>query len=360
MADFEFNALRDSLSASNERWEADQTPISALSDSDMLMRLGAEPPPGQAGLTEREQRAAQSSSGVYPSAGEPSAVDWRSVDGNDYLGAVRDQANCGSCVAFGSIGAIEGSTRVAAKNPTKTVDLSEAHLFYCHGAADGRNCGNGWWPSKALDAAKSKGIVDEACFPYTAGDQKCRTCSDAAARTTKIKAWASLTSTPQMKLWIAEKGPVSACFTVYEDFRYYKTGVYRHVSGAQLGGHCVCVVGYSDSDGAWIARNSWGSKWGENGYFRIGYGEAGIDYEMWGIEVDSKPEDADVVKVEKTLITGIWVHADGGAAQCYVDKVGWRKLTTPEFVMTAVAARVSKALCTLSMKGDTITELYVL
>ena len=362
MADLDLRTLRNSLRASNGRWQADATPVSALSGSDMRRRLGAEPPPGEAGLTEREQRAAQVASSAYPelAAGAPAAVDWRSVGGDDYLGAVRDQANCGSCVAFGSIAAIEGSTRVAAKKPRMNVDLSEAHLFYCHGAAEGRNCDNGWWPSQALDAAKSKGIVDEACFPYTAGDQACRPCSDAASRTTKIKAWTSLTSISAMQLWIAERGPVPACFIVYDDFRYYKSGIYHHLSGARLGGHCVCIVGYSNADRAWIARNSWGPDWGEGGYFRIGYGEVGIDYEMWGIEVDAQHIDDAVVKVEKALITGIWVNADAKDTQCYIDKVGWRKLSTPEFVTAAAAARVSKALCTLSIKGDTITELYVL
>lgn len=354
MADLDLRTLRNSLHASGARWKADTTSVSALSDADMRRRLGAEPPPGEAGLAERERRAALAASSASPKAAAPTAIDWRSY----YLGDVRDQGNCGSCVAFGTIAAIEGSTRIAAKKPSLAFDLSEAHLFYCHGAAEGRNCDNGWWPSNALDATQSKGIVDEACFPYTAGDQECRPCSEAASRTTKIESWTSLTLLSDMKSWIEEKGPVSACFTVYDDFRYYKSGIYHHQNGAQLGGHCVCIVGYSDADRAWIARNSWGPGWGEDGYFRIGYGEAGIDYEMWGIEVGSKPID-DVVKVEKALITGIWVNKEAESARAYIDKVGWRKLTTPEFVTAAAAARVSKALCTLSIKGDTITELYV-
>ena len=359
MAALELKDLGENL------WTPVASEAEALTDTDVRVRLGAFPPPGEYGLAEREQLAAQAASAAARSGPDlataaPAAVDWRATNGHDYLGPVRDQGSCGSCVAFGSIAAIEGSTRVGAKKHDLAFDLSEAHLFYCHGAAEGRNCGNGWWPSKALDSAKSKGIVDEACFPYTAGNQACKTCADATSRTTKIKTWTSLTTAATMKSWIAEKGPVSACFTVYEDFRYYKSGVYHHVSGAQLGGHCVCIVGYSDVDKCWIARNSWGSAWGEAGYFRIGYGEVGIDYEMWGVEVDVKPVDGDVVKVEKTLITGLWVNADARSAQCFVDNVGWRKLTTPDFVTAAAAARVSKALCTLSIKGDTIVELYVL
>lgn len=361
MATLDIRTLRNSLSAGNGRWVAESTAFSALSDTEFRLRLGAEPPAAEMSLAERVTRAAASASAARSAgfAAVPNLVDWRAAEGKNYLSAIRDQANCGSCVAFGSVATIEGSTRVASKNANLAFDLSEAHLFYCHGAADGRNCSNGWWPSKALDAAKSKGIVDEACFPYTAGDQACRTCADAASRTTKIKSWTSLAGIAEMQNWLATKGPLAACFTVYEDFRYYKSGIYHHLSGAALGGHCVCIVGYSLADQAWIARNSWGSAWGEGGHFRIGFGEAGIDYEMWGVEVDAKPVTDEVVKLDKVLITGLWANVGAPLAQCYVDKVGWRKLPSPEMVSAAAAARVSKALCTMTIKGDTITELYV-
>lgn len=39
-------------------------------------------------------------------------------------------------------------------------------------------------------------------------------------------------------------GPVQAMFTVYSDFLTYKSGVYHHVSGQELGGHSVKIVGW--------------------------------------------------------------------------------------------------------------------
>ena len=80
-----------------------------------------------------------------------------------------------------------------------------------------------------------------------------------------------------IKQWIATRGPVTGCFLVYQDFFSYRSGVYRHVSGALRGGHCVALVGYDDTQGCWIAKNSWGAGWGDGGFFRIAYGECGID-----------------------------------------------------------------------------------
>lgn len=57
-------------------------------------------------------------------------------------------------------------------------------------------------------------------------------------------------------------GPVTGCFVVYNDFFSYSSGVYRHVSGGEAGGHCVAIVGYDDAQGAWIIKNSWGVGWG--------------------------------------------------------------------------------------------------
>ena len=39
----------------------------------------------------------------------------------------------------------------------------------------------------------------------------------------------------------------------------------------------VTIVGYDDNLECWIVKNSWGTGWGENGWFRIKYGECGIN-----------------------------------------------------------------------------------
>jgi hypothetical protein len=67
---------------------------------------------------------------------------------------------------------------------------------------------------------------------------------------------------------------------VYDDFYDYTTGRYEYVYGNYVGLHQVVCVGYSDSGGYWICKNSWGSTWGEGGYFKIKYGECFIESEL--------------------------------------------------------------------------------
>lgn len=75
---------------------------------------------------------------------------------------IRDQGSCGSCVAFGTTATVEAQVRVQNGNPNYPIDLSEAHLFFCHARERGANCSTGWWPKEAFDAYKSKGVSDEA------------------------------------------------------------------------------------------------------------------------------------------------------------------------------------------------------
>jgi len=66
-------------------------------------------------------------------------------------------------------------------------------------------------------------------------------------------------------------GPVETFFTVYADFFSYKSGIYHHVSGDVKGAHAVKIVGWGVYGGVkyWIIANSWGEKWGMNGFFYI-------------------------------------------------------------------------------------------
>lgn len=71
---------------------------------------------------------------------------------------------------------------------------------------------------------------------------------------------------------VKNHGPVTASLAVFEDFLFYKSGVYHHVHGKRIGSLSVRILGYDmdqNNVSYWIAANSWGTSWGENGFFKI-------------------------------------------------------------------------------------------
>ena len=198
--------------------------------------------------------------------------DWRNVTGTNWLTSIKSQMSCGSCTAFGTLGVLEAVVQIEL-GKVFDCDLSEAHLFFCGGGS----CNRGMALSKAADYVKKYGVPDEPCFPYTPSDKPCSdTASNWKQRVVKASKGATGGET-QIKNALVQYGPVLAAFTVYEDFQSYSDGIYEHVWGSKEAGHAVAIVGYNDNPGYWICKNSWGSGWGENGFFRIKYGECGID-----------------------------------------------------------------------------------
>ncbi|CAN6467531.1 unnamed protein product [Victoria cruziana] len=81
---------------------------------------------------------------------------------------------------------------------------------------------------------------------------------------------------------VYQNGPVEVSFSVYEDFAYYKSGVYKHITGDKMGGHAVKLIGWGTSDEGedyWLLANQWNRSWGDDGYFKIkrGTNECGIE-----------------------------------------------------------------------------------
>ena len=276
-------------------WQPGDTVHTDLSLMRIRSRTGAVPPAGHRTMGERQSAAAaahrQASAATAPKL--PSKIDWRDHNGN-FVSPVRDQQFCGSCVAFGTAAVLESMIMIKAGVPKLPIDLSEAQLYFCYGPDHGAIAcpDGGWWPDDSFACLK-RGVVDEACFPYTDDDQPCKLGSDAAARLSTASSFVVLESATAMKRHLATVGPLAACFTVYEDFAYYYTGgVYRYhekTSGEYVSGHCVCIVGYDDAKKCWIAKNSWGKGWGEKGYGWLPY-----DYvteglaDDWWVLIDSE------------------------------------------------------------------------
>jgi len=262
-------------------WYADDNDISRLPEDTRASLSGAEVPELPV-LNRMAPRNALSDAEL------PDSIDWRSKDDENWLSPIKNQGQCGSCVAFASVGVVESLVKISEGVPEFETDLSEADIYFCNG----RNCSNnqGWYLSAAADAFRDTGVSDDACFQYQPSNLSCsRKCSDWQSRLTSIVSWNYVIADNNAIKNALLQGPVLGRMEVYNDFYYYDEGVYQRVSSDHEGGHAIAIVGYDDTGGYWIVRNSWGTSWGMDGYAYIKYGEVSIDEYVIAMQMTETP-----------------------------------------------------------------------
>jgi cathepsin B len=256
----------------------------------------------------------------YPAVSLPTDFDSRTQWGSECasLYEVRDQSDCGSCWAHGAVESMTDRICIQS-NGTSTPHLSAQDMNSCCTAC-GSGCGGGY-PQSAWQFWVDNGVVDGGnysmggCAPYTlppcehhvngtlppcptiCGQNECATpacpwptCGNGAnwanSRHFGASAYSVSSKVDMIQTEIFNHGPVEAAFTVYNDFLAYKSGVYQHLSGQELGGHAVKILGWGIwTDGKtpyWTVANSWNNGWGDNGFFLIlrGVDECGIESEI--------------------------------------------------------------------------------
>ena len=312
----EIDAIRSMIKEKRLSWLAGETSLSRLSTPEKLKHLGLVVPEDEKKkiqelmAREKAQTLEQAPVFIYP--GE---WDWRQVSGKNWTTPIRNQQQCGSCVAFATVALIESNLEIFRRNPDLNPNLSEADLFF---QGCGNCCDRGWYFTSALRYAQQSGIPDEGCFPYDS-DQS-RSCPDRANRIVKIDSWKTLPGASQAKEWLVTRGPLMTGMNVYEDFYYYNGGVYREAYGGYVGDHAVCIVGYNDAQGYWICKNSWSTGWGDNGWFKIGYGECGMgsSFAFYAVQFTSDddlimPKQGRVIirfkGMNTTLVDEIWQYS---------------------------------------------------
>jgi hypothetical protein len=290
--DSELARVRAEIEANGLGWTAGETSISRLPDEvfrSMLIPLDGDRAEQLAAVYGGEPSPAFTvatlPSWVPRPAPEDPVFTWRDVDGEDWTSPVRNQGLCGACTIFAAVGAIEGAANVGYGSPDLDLDLSEQNLLSCTSVTCN---GGGLDAAQGLNQAKSGGVPDEGCHPYTATDGSCAgACADFEERRILVSDWGWAAGPNMSDFWktpsvdqvkeALSNGPLTTSMTVYSDFEFYEEGVYEKTpSATQSGGHAVIIIGWNDEHDSWYGKNSWSPFWGDAGYFEIKRGQVGF------------------------------------------------------------------------------------
>lgn len=198
-----------------------------------------------------------------------SYFDWRNVGGMNYVTPVKNQGKCSYCIAFAHAAALESC---ALREQGVVLDLSEKVLTSF----------NPGYPSVVGSFLMRTGLPTEWWYPYPSP------CSSGGTlyagwqnKAWVAKGWKIMMDLPinDVKALIVNSGPLVTGMNIAPDFSYYSGGIYSTTQPAKEGYHKVLLIGYDDANQCFIAKNSWGTGWGEKspwseerGYFRISYG----------------------------------------------------------------------------------------
>ena len=190
---------------------------------------------------------------------------------------VYDQGQLGSCTANALGAAVEYDHICESKGEWTP---SRLFIYYNERAKEGTiNSDSGAQIRDGIKSLATQGVCHETLWPYDitffsiAPPVKAY---NEALRYTAVK-YARVTQTlPKMKACLNSNIPIVLGISVYESFESAEVAKNGMVPMPQrteslLGGHAVLCVGYDDSMQRFIMRNSWGSSWGDKGYFYIPY-----------------------------------------------------------------------------------------
>ena len=252
----------------------------------------------------------------------PDKFQWNAMNGTNYATLARNQhipQYCGSCWAFGTTSALSDRLSIMRGPGEKMwpeINLAPQVLINEDG---GGTCNGGNAPG-VMRYIEKNGIPDETCQAYQAknnphGSSKsdlniCENCVPGNTSSTFtpgvcskqenftlywVTQYGPVRGVSDMKAEIYQRGPIACGVDATSQFEEYTGGVYSQQQVAPQLNHEISVLGWGvteQGENYWIGRNSWGTYWGEEGFFRIKMGSDNLGIETdctWGVPSFDKP-----------------------------------------------------------------------
>ncbi|MBL7728122.1 MAG: C1 family peptidase, partial [Dinghuibacter sp.] len=208
-----------------------------------------------------------------------------SVDLSNFAPQRGDQGEQGSCVAWSSAYAARTIMEAASTGVDPNQVRFSPSFMYNNIGLEG--C-QGSYIERAMEFMQQKGAVPISQFPYDPGDCSRQPASNLyqMAQQYRIRGYNRLTngnseeiSVRAVKEHLNKDAPVVIGMMVGQSFMQDMMGqpVWNPRAGDEsmigMGGHAMCVVGYNDrvEGGAFKIMNSWGQRWGKDGFAWVRY-----------------------------------------------------------------------------------------
>ena len=201
----------------------------------------------------------------------PQHVDLRST-----CSPVENQGNLGSCTGNALAGALEFLEQ---KDRISFMNVSRLFIYYNERALEGSvKSDSGAMIRDGIKTLRNQGACSEKKWPYIVSKFAVKPASACfkEALNHRITSYHRILTLDDMRRCLAEGFPFVFGFTVYESFESQevaKTGIVQmpQPNERSIGGHAVLAVGYDEAQQRFIVRNSWGTGWGQKGYFTLPY-----------------------------------------------------------------------------------------
>lgn len=208
-----------------------------------------------------------------------------SVDLRPRFSAIRDQGQLGACTTFAVTSIYESILNHL--NPGTVNDLSERFVFYHTNVLQGRPRGGASY-STVIGALGKHGICSEKICPYTLDTIGVKPDSDAETEAAAHRVLKALqiplseegslydrmqTNHRLLTSALSEGYPVGIGLKLFDGFSRAGANIPRptdeQIAAMDDSSHAMVLVGYSEKDGCYIVRNSWGTGFGDKGYCYI-------------------------------------------------------------------------------------------